>query len=198
MKKITIGLNKKDIEIAKKYILRLKKQIPKMQNEFLENVAQWLINRANMYLNHSDIGENVKNDIINGWEYNFTANGIKIINKSQKSVFVEFGVGVVGQSQSHPQASEEGYEYNVDSYYKDRKGTGTWVFKSSLENLDLPRDNVEFAYNESETDYAIVTRGATGVWYAYNAIVDARMELSKFNGGEIGEIWEKIKSRYIK
>lgn len=198
MKKITIELNTKSINEARKYLLNLKKQIPKMQKEFLEGVALWVINKANFHLNNSDIGENVKIDIRNGWEYEFTTNGIKIINRTEKAVFVEFGVGIVGQSQAHPNASAEGYEYNQDSPYKDRKGTGTWVFKSTLQNLDLPQNNVEFAYNTSGTDYAIVTRGAKGVWYAYNAIVDAQMELAKANGGEIGKMWEDIKARYIK
>lgn len=196
--KINIELNLKSIEQAKKQLLYVKKILPQMQKDFLEDVAMWLIERANMHLNNSDIGENVKIDIRNGWVYDFTANGIKITNSTEKAVFVEFGVGVVGQSQAHPQASVEGYEYNVDSPYKDRKGTGTWVFKSTLKNLDLPQNNVEFAYNKSGTDYAIVTRGAKGVWYAYNAIVDANMELAKSNGGEIGALWEKAKSRCIK
>ena len=198
MKKIVIQLNQKSIQDAKKQLLYVKKVLPQITRDFLEDVAMWLIEKANMHLNNSDIGENVKIDIRNGWVYNFTPTGLQITNSTEKAVFVEFGVGVVGQSQSHPQASAEGYEYNQDSPYKDRKGTGTWVFKSKLIDLDLPQDNVEFAFNNSNTDYAIVTRGAKGVWYAYNAIVDANMELAKANGGEIGALWEKAKARYIK
>lgn len=198
MKKITIELNTKSINEARKYLLNLKKQIPKMQQEFLIQVAHWVTEKANDYINLSDIGSLVKSDIIGGWEYEPTASGVKIVNRTQKAVFVEFGVGIVGQSQAHPKASDEGYEYNMDSYHKDRKGTGTWVFQSSVNELDLPLKNVEFAYNESGSEYAIVTRGAKGVWYAYNAIVDAQMELAKANGGEIGKMWEDIKARYIK
>lgn len=198
MKKITIELNTKSINEARKYLLNLKKQLPKMENEFLEGVALWVIERANFHLNNADLGDLVKLEIRNGWEYEFTTNGIKIINRTQKAVFVEFGVGIVGQSQAHPKASAEGYEYNMDSYHKDRKGTGTWVFQSSVNELDLPLKNVEFAYNESGSEYALVTRGAKGVWYAYNAIVDAQMELAKSGGGEIGKMWEDIKARYIK
>jgi hypothetical protein len=198
MKKITIELNTKSINDARKYLLNLKKQLPKMENEFLEGVALWVIERANFHLNNADLGDLVKLEIRNGWEYEFTTNGIKIINRTQKAVFVEFGVGIVGKGDAHPQASVEGYEYNVDSYHKDRKGTGTWVFQSSIDELDLPLKNVEFAYNESGSEYAIVTRGAKGVWYAYNAIVDAQMELAKSGGGKIGKMWEDIKARYIK
>lgn len=198
MKKITIGLNKKDIQNAQKYLLKLKSQIPKMQQEFLVAVAKWIVKQADGYIDRADIGSLVKDEIKGGWEYEPTASGVKIVNRTQKAVFVEFGVGIVGQGNAHPQASVEGYEYNMDSYHKDRKGTGTWVFQSSLDKLDLPLNNVEFAYNESGTDYAIVTRGAKGVWYAYNAIVDAQMELAKSGGGEIGKMWEDIKARYIK
>ena len=198
MKKITIELNTKSINEARKYLLNLKKQIPKMQQELLVAVAHWVTEKANKYIDLSDIGYLVKEQIKGGWEYQQSSNGIKIINRTQKAVFVEFGVGIVGQGDAHPQASVEGYEYNVDSYHKDRKGSGTWVFQSSLDELDLPLNNVEFAYNESGTDYAIVTRGAKGVWYAYNAIVDAQMELAKSGGGEIGKMWEDIKARYIK
>jgi hypothetical protein len=195
---INIELNQKSIQEAKKKLLQVKKAVPLATKDFLEDVAMWLIDRANMHLDNSDIGENVKIEIRNGWVYNFTANGIQITNSTDKAVFVEFGVGIVGQNDSHPQASAEGYEYNKDSPYKDKKGTGTWVFKSKLIDLDLPKDNVEFAYNSSGTDYAIVTRGAKGVWYAYNAIADAKMELARPNGGEIGALWEKAKRKYIK
>ena len=196
--KIEIALNKQSIKNAIKLLNSIKKTVPTMQQEFLMSVAHWVTNKANDYIDLSDIGSLVKDEIKCGWEYERTANGVKIVNRTQKAVFVEFGVGVVGQGNAHPQASAEGYEYNMDSYHKDRKGTGTWVFQSSLERLDLPLNNVEFAYNKSGTDYAIVTRGAKGVWYAYNAIVDAQMELAKANGGEIGKMWEDIKARYIK
>lgn len=198
MKKITIRLNKKSIEQAEKEILRLKSIFPSMVKELLEKVSVWIIDKANWHLSKSDIGKNVIDSISNGWVADITPNSVKITNKSEKAVFVEFGVGIVGQSQSHPNATTEGYEYNMDSPYKDKKGSGTWVFQSKLADLDLPENNVEFAYNESNTDFAIVTRGAKGVWYAYNAIVDARNELAKSGGGEIGKMWNDIKARYIK
>ena len=122
MKKITIELNTKSIKEARKYLLNLKKQIPKMQQEFLMAVAHWVTDRANDYISLSDIGSLVKDEIKGGWEYEPTANGVKIVNRTQKAVFVEFGVGVVGQSEAHPNASTEGYEYNVDSGSKSVDG----------------------------------------------------------------------------
>lgn len=192
MKKITIALNKKSIDQAIQQLLHIKKVFPQMTKDFMEDVALWVIERANMHLNNSDIGDNVKIDIRNGWEYDFTSNGIKIINRTEKAVFVEFGVGLVGQGEPHPQASIEGYEYNL---YSPAKFMGYWSFKTSLDELDLPKDRVDMQAQGDE--YVILTQGSQGVWYAYNALVDARMELAKVNGGEIGEMWDKIVKRYI-
>lgn len=199
--KLNIELNTKSIEQAKKQLIYVKKILPQMQKDFLEYVAIWIINRANEYLNNSDIGENVKIDIRNGWEYDFTPTGIKITNRTEQAVFVEFGVGAVGQGNSHPQASVEGYEYNRPSPYKyagKHHDEDTWRFtKQSTENVDLPKGSYE-TWQMGSGALKIITRGTKGVWYAYNAIVDAQMELAKANGSEIGKMWENIKARYIK
>ena len=211
MKKIVIELNQKSIEQAKRELLYVKKVLPQITRDFLEDVAMWLIEKANIHLNNSDIGENVKIDIRNGWTYEFTTTGIKITNSATQekrvggvsqtiptAVLVEFGVGVIGQGNAHPQASAEGYEYNQDSPAKDNDGS--WHFFANEADLDLPKSAIDYGLNGkgSQNRMAIYTRGAKGVWYAYNAIVDANMELAKANGGEIGALWEKAKARYIK
>ena len=195
---IKIQLNQKSIQEAKNKLLQVKKALPLAMNDFLENVAIWLIDRANFHLNNSDIGENVKIEIRNGWVYNFTASGIKITNSTDKAVFVEFGVGIVGQSQEHPQASSEGYEYNVSSPAK--QSDGSWHFFANEADLDIPKSAVNWGLNgQGDTNrMSIYTKGTKGVWYAYNAIQDAKMELTRPNGGEIGTLWDKAKRKYIK
>lgn len=192
--KINIELNQKSIQEAKRKLLQLKKAVPLATKDFLEDVAMWLIDRANIHLDNSDIGENVKIEIRNGWVYNFTANGIQITNSTDKAVFVEFGVGIVGQQDSHPQANAENYEYNIPNRAKFLGGY--WSFEQSLSDLDLPLDSVD--YEKSTNGFVFLTQGAKGVWYAYNAIQDAKMELTRPNGGEIGALWEKAKRKYIK
>ena len=203
--KIEIALNKQSIKNAIKQLNAIKKTVPTMQQEFLMEVAHWLTDRANDYITNSDLGSLVKDQIRGSWSYEPTANGVKIINRAEKAVYVEFGVGIVGQSQAHPNASAEGYEYNMDSPSKSIDGS--WTFFANSEELDLPKDAL-LAHNwyegkrgkggEKGKRLLIMTRGAKGVWYAYNAIVDAQMELAKANGGEIGKMWEDIKARYIK
>ena len=216
MKKIAIELNTKSINEARKYLLNLKKQIPKMQQEFLMAVAKWIVKQADGYIDRADLGSLVKSELHKGWDYEKTANGIKIINNAnvektiggQKqtvplAVLVEFGSGVVGQSEAHPNASAEGYEYNVNSASKSVDGA--WTFYTNSNELDLPQSAL-LAHNWYNGDRGkgkgqrllIMTKGAKVVWYAYNAIVDAQMELTKSGGGEIGKMWRDIKARYIK
>lgn len=215
-KKITIELNAKSINDARKYLLNLKKNIPKMQQEFIEEVAKWIVKQADDYIDKADLGGLVKNELHRGWDFEKTTSGIKILNKANVekiidgkkqivplAIIVEFGSGVVGQSQAHPNATAEGYEYNVDSGSKSIDGA--WTFYTNSNELDLPKDAL-LAHNWYNGDRGkgkgqrllIMTKGAKGVWYAYNAIVDAQMELAKANGGEIGKMWEDIKARYIK
>lgn len=218
--KLNIELNRQSIKNAQKYLLNLKKQIPKMQQEFLMAVAKWIVKQADGYIDRADLGSLVKDKIKSSWKYEQTANGIKIVNNAnvdkmidvggsrQKqtvplAVIVEFGSGVVGQSEAHPNASAEGYEYNVDSGSKSVDGA--WTFYTNSNELDLPQSAL-LAHNWYSGDRGkgkgqrllIMTKGAKGVWYAYNAIVDAQTELAKSGGGEIGKMWEDIKARYIK
>lgn len=192
--KIEIALNKQSIKNAIKQLNAIKKTVPTMQQEFLMQVAHWLTDRANDYITNSDLGSLVKDQIRESWSYEPTANGVKIVNRAEKAVYVEFGVGIVGGGQPHPQASAEGYQYNMKSRAKFLGGS--WSFKGQMETLDLPQDSVDYAGSDDELVF--ITQGAKGVWYAYNAIVDAQMELAKANGGKIGELWQKVKKRYIK
>ena len=209
--KIEVGLNNQSIKNAIKQLNAIKKLVPTMQQEFLMKVAHWLTDRANDYIKNSDLGRLVKDQIRSSWSYEPTSNGVKIVNNAQKqvtnfgtvplAVLVEFGVGIVGQSQAHPNASAEGYEYNVDSGHKS--ADGSWQFWLNSDERDLPMSAFEDfgTYDDHRKGgkrMVVTTRGAKGVWYAYNAIVDAQMELAKANGGEIGKMWEDINARYIK
>jgi hypothetical protein len=216
--KIEVGLNKQSIKNAINKLNAIKKTVPKMQQEFLEEVAKWIVKQADDYIDNADLGGLVKNELHRGWDFEKTTSGIKILNKANVekiidgkkqivplAIIVEFGSGVVGQSQAHPNATAEGYEYNVDSGKKDLDGT--WRFYTDSEKLVLPQSalnhSCDFSGKRGKGGSAghrlqVYTRGAKGVWYAFNAIVDANMELAKANGGEIGALWEKAKREYIK
>lgn len=212
-RKIVVTLNKASIEDAINQLNSIKNIFPKITQEFLMEVAIWITDRANGYINSADLGSVVKDKIKSSWGYEKTPSGIKIVNNANRektvgsekqtiplAILVEFGVGTVGQLQAHPNATSEGYEYNMPSPYKyagKHHDEDTWRFiKQSTEDVDLPKGSYE-TWQMGSGALKIITRGAKGVWYAYNAIVDAQVELSKAGGGEIGALWNKVLARYF-
>ena len=207
-KRLNIRLSTYSVTKAIKTLQFLKKQLRKGHyvNDFLELVCEWIIKRANHYVNNSDIGELVKIDIRNGWEYEIKDGQAKILNKTDKAVFVEFGIGLVGQENPHPNAtSQEGknYEYNISTIYKDE--FGMWYFWTNSNELDIPRSAIvdirgydDFRGRGGEQGKRIIvgTMGAEGVMYAYNALMDAKAELQKPNGDFV-KIREKLYNEYI-
>ena len=200
-KTIVVNLkNKKSIDDAVNKLRSLKKNYPQMQREFMEFVCQWIIEQANRYIDNSDIGASIKSDIQSKWEYvvnpDFSA---KITNNAEKAVFVEFGVGVVGQMQPHPMANQDGYDYNRPSIYKyagKHHDENTWRFtKYSTAEVDLPTGSYE-QYPMASGALKIITTGAKGTWYAYNAVVDAKTDLMNPNG-QLATEWNRILERYM-
>jgi hypothetical protein len=213
MKKIVVALNQKSIQQSINYLKNLRHNIKRMMDELLEFACEWIINRANWYIAMSDLGDLVKMDIRNSWSYVVSNGSAKIENNSDKAVFVEFGVGVVGEGSPHPNAQTEGYEYNVQRTYIDGKGfahstkdeNGMWYFWTNSNELDLPLNALtdirgfdDFRGRKREQGKRIVvgTQGAKGVWFAYNAIVDANVDLQNPNG-DFAQEWRKIKERYM-
>ena len=219
MKKINIQLNKASVEQAINHLKFLRSQIPKMMDEFLEFACLWIIKRANFYIDSADLGDIVKLRLRNGWSYNIvggtaTLSNSVIVKKRigygddrsteevPLSVLVEFGVGVVGQTNPHPNANTSGYQYNKDS--KSKSFDGAWTFFTDEEELDLPTSSL-LAHNwyegergvdgENGRRLIVMTKGAQGVMYAYNALVDARIDLQNPNGEFATEL-KNLKVRY--
>lgn len=186
--KINIALNKKSIAEARKKLLELKKKLQKGEiiKDLLNECANFILKQTEFYLDNSGIGSNVISEIKSSWNVDRTDNKIVLTNTAEKAVYVEFGVGIVGQVDEHPNAVTANYEYNVDSPHKLEGDQ--WMFaKQNLEDLDLPQDKAEILQDNDQ--YVIITQGTKGVWYAYNAIVDLKAELPN--------IWKKIKERHI-
>lgn len=198
--KINIDLNPKSVEEAIKRLESVKSQIKnKMVEELLVRCCEFFINRANYYISLVDVGVNVRASIENSWSYQLSGKTAKITNTSNKAVFVEFGVGIVGKDEPHPNASESGYEYDKPSDAKARAELqgfpdGTWIFYQNARDLDLPSEALDdrVIFNEPNRNserMLIRTRGTKGAMYAYNALVD----LQTFG---ISEIWQQITAKY--
>lgn len=183
--KINVSLNQKSIKDAISALRYVKKTIPILLDDFLEEVAKWLIARANEHLEVADIGENVKLEIKNSWKYERTATGMLITNNADQAAFVEFGVGLVGQQHQHFNASQNpDYNYNTGSKIRE---DGTWIFNpESDDDIDI---QAKYILRRGET--TVTTRGQPAVMYAYDAIVDIK------SGDTLKRIWEKNKKRYF-
>jgi hypothetical protein len=198
--KINVELSPKSLQETIKKLKQVEKLYTKgtLIKDFLEDVCMWVIDRANWYLENADLGELVKLQIRNGWEYEIGTNGAKIINSAEKAVFVEFGVGNVGFFEPHPNADYELYQYDVPYGSKDENGV--WYFYTNLEDLDLPMSALNAYSKTFENDKRgrmfVATSGAKGVMYAYNALIDARNDLQNPNG-ELAQIWRTIQKQYI-
>lgn len=202
--KLHVELSPKSIQEAIKKLQFAKKQMKgNMMKDFLEDVCMWIIKKANMHLDNSDIGEDVKLIIRNAWQFTIEENGAKLINNANVekiiggetqtipiAVLVEFGVGIVGQSSSHPNASEEGYEYNKPSRYKNRDNS--WIFSVDSDiNIDI-----QTKYIDNRTEHTVRTKGSPAVMYLYNAVEDARNDLQNPNG-ELAQKRKALEEKYI-
>jgi hypothetical protein len=185
-KKIVVELNRKSIQNAIKQLKSVKNIVQtQIMPEYMQRTADWIINRANEILDRSDIGENVKSAIFNAWDTEWTSDHSLVIrNYSRKAVYVEFGVGIIGQTSQHPNADATNYEYNVDSEAKF--GQGYWQFSvRNDEELDIPQEAI--TYRQGQT---IITQGTEGVWYLYNAVEDFKLR-------EQERLWKELTRKYL-
>ena len=219
--KIKVELKPKSIQEAIKKLQKAKYQSTKgnVIKEYLEYICEWIINKANWYLDNADLGELVKLQIRNAWQYDISGNGAKIRNNATMikrvggqteivptAVLVEFGVGIVGQQNKHPNSILAGYEYDLESSAKFENGA--WGFYTNEEDLDLPQsalvskitfdtDHKRGRKGEGGYRLYVSTRGTEGVMYLYNAIVDARNELEKPNG-VFAQEYNRLLERYVR
>lgn len=193
MKSINVSLSPQSIDNAIKELNTARAQLQnQMLADFRKALCEWIVDRANKHLERSSIGSNVIIDIESHWEYpiNYADTVVTLKNTSDKAVFVEFGVGRVGQKSPHDLAGEQGYKYSIGT--KINQATGEWVFNPTPdENIDI-QDEYWVRLGKG----AIKTTGSPATMYAYQAVVDARTELRSPGGGEIGRLWKEIKDRY--
>ncbi len=187
--KISFGFDVKSINKAIEAIKNVEKQYDEqIVAELLNGCSRWFVDRANELLLSTDIGKEVKANITNSWSIVQSGNTSVITNTDDKAVFVEFGVGTIGDKNEHPNANRTGYVYDLPTKYKNEQGG--WHFSANDKTeLDLPNTAIINQDDNFDGSIAIYTRGARGAMYAYNALVDLHDYGAK-------EVWEQIKKKY--
>lgn len=189
--KLTVDLNTNSVNAAITALKRAKSQLPKMMNEFLTECCNRIILLANQNLEWIDIGSEVKEMIRASWDFLVVDGTAIITNLYQKAVYVEFGTGIVGAQSPHKKASSAGYDYNVNSPYKDEQGR--WTFYTEYEDLDMPISaltDITVFRKDNANRMQIRTSGAPATMFVFNAIMRFKSE------NHAKSIWKSIKAKY--
>lgn len=179
--RININYDIKSLEKAIERIEIIKKKFQTtIPTIFLDRCLDYVIKQANQYLDGFDIDKLVTSDIQNHWrKEKLSNNRVRLLNDSDKAVYIEFGVGKVGQSKSHPNSSKTGYEYNIPTDAKTL--SGQWVFKlDDKQGVDL----VAGYYKQRKDN--IITKGSPANMYLYNAMMDL------ISSGSYKTIWNRV------
>lgn len=162
--------------------------------KYLEKCCMWLKTRANEYLYTSGLNSGVIGEVERGWTIIQISNNSYMLRNTGRAYLLEFGVGVVGEENQHPDAASADYEYNKESRYK--KTDGSWIFKVDDRNtLDIKKENVmprndgTIQYNTGKT---IRTKGQRGTMFLHNAVIDFKTT------GAYKKLWAETKAEYIR
>lgn len=185
-KRININFDTKSIKEAIKEFQtiqkKMKSDIPEI---FLNKCLDQIILLAENNLNATSLDRGIIANITGGWQRQVKGNSATLINNSDKAVFIEFGVGVVGQRSPHPKASEENYEYNKESASK--MYGGAWRFKNdSWLGSDIMNEYVISYDMALGGDEYITTEGQPAQLYLYNALMDMQSQ------GHFKRIWNEV------
>ena len=160
---------------------KLSKEIP---HTYLKKCVNFIITRANTYLFMTNVDGSIISDIESKWEIQpIRNNQITLVNTSDKAVYLEFGVGVVGQKQSHPNSEITNYQYNVPSHSKTK--VGSWAFYvDESRGIDIVAGLYSVIAKDNGKTVA-VTKGSPSQMYLYNAMMDL------ISTGEYKKLWEE-------
>lgn len=200
--KATLSTNSIDKVIAQLEKVKAQLQSGNPMRDLLYGCCEKIIEIANRNIAGYDIGVNVMNEIIGSWEYKSSFDGNKIVlrNNTAKAVFVEFGVGIVGQQNPHENATQAGYEYNKASTAKTQANAqgfeyGTWIFYQNAKDLDLPAtaldDRVIFNEPERNSERMLIrTKGTPATMFVFKAV----QEFKALNYAQ--DIWKQVVKKY--
>lgn len=164
---INIELNTHSVENAIKKLQDYKKKIKVIESAFIQESLDWIIERANYYLDLRDtmITNFETTDIRNSWQkVKIGTNTWQIINLDDRATYAEFGTGLVGSNSPHARANDNSYAYDVNNH-----GEEGWTF-----------------YNKDAGIYMEGFTGYKGKSFLYDACYDY------FEKGEYQRIYTRI------
>ena len=154
-----ISFNKNSIHELNKNLTKVKNIINKRVNKrFLYLSLMWMKEKSIHYLQANfpeKESQSLISEISSAFVLEWNENNARLINNHEKSVYIEFGVGIIGQG-THPKSSDAkigggSYQYNLPSvaktYARDRGYEDSWFYRG-------------------------LTQGNQAAMYMYNAFMD--------------------------
>jgi len=120
----------------------INKLISKALKDLAEKGISYIYENLSLYgLGGTSIPDTVRMVKVSDTHYRLVATGKQFNNGLCQAVLMEFGTGVKGQEQPHPEAGQEGYSYNVNNHdkgwwYPTTEYDSNWT-KKVLENGDM-------------------------------------------------------------
>lgn len=161
---------------------------------FFNRAYKYIIEKANQYIDGTQIGEATKAQIKSGWQpcdVKKVGNGYKLVIKNidDSAVFIEFGVGIEGKKMPHTNAGKTNpeYKYNIGTKIKGN----VWLFhQDDAQEVDIAR---KYYWEKKNSKGEIIedtylTRGQPAVMYLYKACQDFVMVAPRY--------WEETKKMF--
>lgn len=179
MSAIHLEFNKKSLNSLTKNLEKIQKEITsKVNRKFLELSLLWLKEKSINNLDNSFPEKELssaKTEIISSFTTEIVGETARLINNHKKAVYIEFGVGIIGQGTHNASESAKigggAYKYNMPSQAKEdaKSKTGhsdSWFYRG-------------------------LTQGNRASAYMYNAFMDY------YHGGEFRRIYEQAFSEVV-
>lgn len=193
---INIDFNIKTLNKAIKQLESVENKLnTTVQKDFLKRCCNWVIKRANQNLMAVNTDKDIISGIMSSWEdfkiikSNNTCYA-RVVNSTEKSVYLEFGVGIIAQQQPHPQANNENYEYNIESGKKNAQGQWVFAIRNGLP-IDINVNYYDIRHFE-ESKQVIETKGSPANLYLYNAL------MSMISENAFEKLWQQSLKKVIK
>lgn len=163
---------------------------------YLEKCVAKIIELANQNLMITDIGSEVKALIQSSWQISpVVGNRIVLSNNAEfesgknLAVFVEFGVGIVGQGNKHTLANQANYEYNVLTEAKDQNGRWFYTLQGGEDRMNIESNYYQGYSTENGLQFS--TQGTPATMFLYKA-----WKLFE-TSGLYKTLWEQAKAEVI-
>lgn len=184
--------NKKSINETIQKLKDLKRNLKKMNKDFLDESVKWIVENANSNLTTRATNFKGTTDIKNCWEIEYKGDNYVIIkNTSDYAAIVEFGIGMTGKLNPHVKAHDVKYEYDVNNH-----GNKGWTFIRDLNDLKFGQSkNISMQEAiENNSRFLILHNytGYEGKSYFYDAIFDY------IEKGVFKRIYKNVYKRYFK